>query len=85
MKLWLTASEQQQGPSLATAAGATPAVAFEPRGRGLLVVDDRGGVFSWPTAVSAWQRRACQVAGRNLTLAEWARDIPGLPFAAVCP
>jgi WD40 repeat protein/DNA-binding SARP family transcriptional activator len=85
VKLWLTASEQQQGPNLHTAAGATPAIAFEPGGRGLLALDDRGRAFTWPTAVDVWQRRACQVAGRNLTPSEWARYVAALPFAAVCP
>jgi hypothetical protein len=28
--------------------------------------------------------RACRLAGRDLTPAEWAADIPGYPYRQVC-
>ncbi len=87
VKLWFTAGLQQDGPRLATDAGATSAAAFEPGGQGLIVVDDHGGAFSWPTSLNAWEHDACAVAGRNLTRAEWAQYVDGVGgprYMAVC-
>ncbi len=85
IKLWFTAGLQQEGPRLAADPGSTPAAAFEPGGGGLLVVDDRGGAFTWPTSLTAWQQRACSLAGRDLTRAEWAEFVGGPPYTTVCP
>ena len=56
-----------------------------PAARSLLVVDDHGNGFTWPTSLAAWEQRACTVAGRNLTRAEWTRYLPGHPYTRVCP
>jgi DNA-binding SARP family transcriptional activator/WD40 repeat protein len=85
IKLWFTAGLQQEGPRLAADPNSTSAAAFEPGGGDLLVVDDRGGGFTWPTSLAVWQQRACSLAGRNLTRAEWAQFVGGPPYAAVCP
>jgi WD40 repeat protein len=84
VKVWFTAGLQQEGPRLAADPGATSAARFEPGGRDLLVVDDRGGAFAWPTSLAAWQQDACALAGRNLTRAEWAQFVAGPPYATVC-
>jgi WD40 repeat protein/DNA-binding SARP family transcriptional activator len=85
VKIWFTRSLQQEGPRLAADLGATPAAAFEAGGNVLLVVDDRGGAFAWPASLDAWERRACSVAGRNLTRAEWAQFVAGPAYTSVCP
>jgi len=85
IKLWFTAGLQQDGPRLASDAGSTPAAAFDPRGGGLLVVDDRGGAFTWPTELAAWEQRACMIAGRNLTRTEWTELVGGPSYTGVCP
>ena len=54
VKMWFTAGLQQEGPRLAADPGATAAAAFELGGKDLLVVDDRGGAFAWPTSPAAW-------------------------------
>ncbi len=84
IKVWFTAGLQQEGPRLAADPDATSAVAFDPGGKDLLVVDDRGGAFAWPTSLPAWQQDACTLAGRNLTRAEWAQFVAGRPYTAVC-
>jgi len=83
VKLWFEPTLQQEGPALHTDAG-TAAVAFAARGRGLLDVQDTGRAFSWPTALSDWEARACQVAGRNFTREEWVRLVAQPRFAPVC-
>ena len=35
--------------------------------------------------VRTWERFACQVAGRNLTRAEWHDLLPNRPYETVCP
>jgi WD40 repeat protein len=84
VKVWFTAGLQQEGPRLPVDPGATSAAAFEPRGEKLLVVDDRGAAFAWPTSLASWQQDACTLAGRNLTRAEWAQFVTGPPYSAIC-
>src|SRR6185437_10228719 len=84
VKLWFYATLQQEGPALRTDAGATAAVAFAAHGHGLLDVEDTGRGFSWPTSLSDWEARACQVAGRNFTREEWVRLVAQPGYAPVC-
>jgi len=85
IKLWFTAGRQPEGPRLVSDPDATSAAAFEPGGRGLLVVDDRGRAFTWPTALATWEERACTIAGRNLTRTEWTELVGGPSYTNVCP
>jgi hypothetical protein len=39
----------------------------------------------WPTSLAAWEHYACQVAGRDITPAEWANVLPDRPYEHVCP
>jgi WD40 repeat protein len=84
IKLWFTSTLQQEGTTFATEPGATTA-AFEPNGGNLLVVDDHGSAFTWPTSPTTWEQRACAIAGRELTRQEWARFVPGQSYTNVCP
>ncbi|HSC03853.1 MAG TPA: BTAD domain-containing putative transcriptional regulator [Solirubrobacteraceae bacterium] len=84
IKVWFTAGLQQEA-KLASGPDATSAAAFEPGGRALLVVDDHGGAFAWPTSLTAWQQDACALAGRNLTRAEWTQFVAGPRYTSVCP
>jgi WD40 repeat protein len=85
VKLWSTSTLQQEGPTLVTDPGATSTPAFEPGGSALLTIDDLGNAFTWPMSLSAWEQHACAVAARNLTRQEWARFVPEVPYATVCP
>jgi len=60
-----------------------PVTMFEPDGR-LLIVLLESAVQS-PTDVQTWERFACQVAGRDLTRAEWHDLLPTQPHISVCP
>ena len=85
VKLWSSPTLEQEGTALTAEQGAATTAAFEPGGKELLAVDDHGNGFTWPTSLAAWERRACTVAGRNLTRAEWTRYVPGYSYARVCP
>jgi WD40 repeat protein len=84
VKIWFTGSLEQEGPRLAAGPDATAATAFEPGGQGLLAVDDHGDAFTWPMSLTSWEQRACSLAGRNLTRAEWAQFVAGPRYATVC-
>ena len=43
-----------------------------------------GTATDWPTSVDAWERYACQVAGRDFTHAEWENALPNRPYRQVC-
>jgi WD40 repeat protein/DNA-binding SARP family transcriptional activator len=85
VKLWSAPTLQQEGPDLSADQGSTSALSFDPRADLLLAVDDLGNSYTWPASLSAWEKRACAVAGRNLTAKEWSRFVPELPYARVCP
>jgi WD40 repeat protein len=48
-----------------------------------LVADARAGL-RYPMNPSLWLRAACDVAGRDLTRAEWERYLPGRPWEPTC-
>ena len=85
VKLWASSTLQQEGTGLTTEQGVATSAMFEPGGKGLLAVDGHGHGFTWPTSLTAWEQRACAVAGRSLTHAEWTRYLPGQSYTQVCP
>jgi hypothetical protein len=85
VRLWFTGTLQQPGATLGAVQGAGSTAAFSSDGRTLVGVDDRGHGFAWPVSVAGWTRRACAVAGRDLTRPEWSRFVPGRPYARICP
>ena len=84
VKLWFAKTLQQEGPGLGADPGATATVAFAPGSGELLATDSDSHVFAWPTSLEAWERRACSLAGRNLTRAQWAQYVAGSRYTSVC-
>jgi WD40 repeat protein len=60
------------------------AVAFIRDGSHLLSISGDGHGRVWDLRPSEWLRRACAIAGRNLTRAEWQESLPDRPYAPVC-
>jgi WD40 repeat protein/class 3 adenylate cyclase/energy-coupling factor transporter ATP-binding protein EcfA2 len=81
--LWDLESRKRLGISFALETGSIPVVRFAPNGD--LVIDNLADTAVWPTGLDAWERFACQVAGRDLTRAEWADLLPNRPYQHVCP
>jgi len=50
----------------------------------IAVLGDRERVMSYPVTTSAWLQTACDIAGRDLTRAEWDRYLPGREYRATC-
>jgi WD40 repeat protein len=88
--LWDVPSRRPIGGPLTDTTGTPPAfgpnyVTFDPTGRAVHVVDARGTLRRWDVGPADWAARACQVANRQLTTAEWAAALPNRRYRAVCP
>ncbi len=44
-----------------------------------------GALHSWDLDPASWVRRACTIAGRDMTPEEWRRVLPDRPYRHVCP
>jgi WD40 repeat protein len=60
------------------------AAIFTPDGHQVFVVSETGSGWAWDVDPSDWETRACQIAGRSLTLREWREFIPDRPYHATC-
>jgi WD40 repeat protein/DNA-binding SARP family transcriptional activator len=53
-------------------------------GKQVFAVSGDGTVLLWNVDPAAWEARACRIAHRNLTRAEWHDFLPSLPYRKVC-
>ncbi|WP_377642440.1 BTAD domain-containing putative transcriptional regulator [Oryzobacter terrae] len=85
VRLWdgRTGAYQSGVPLPGPVPGAT--VAYLPDGAGLVVSAVDGRTWTVDTRAAHWVERACRLAGRNLTLAEWRQFVPGRPYEVTCP
>ena len=82
VRLWDLERQEAFGPSIATTGGF---VDLSDDGRWLAIADD-SGISIWSLDPTDWAESACQIAGRNLTRAEWDRYLPsGEPYHGTCP
>jgi WD40 repeat protein len=72
------------GSSFRGGAGAVTALAFSPDGMVLAFGTDGGTVSVWDLDVAHWIARACELAGRNLTLDEWDTYIKDPEYRKTC-
>jgi WD40 repeat protein len=59
-------------------------VAFSSDGQFLASASLDGVISLWNLNFAAWQAQACQQAGRNLSLAEWAQYFGSVPYHKTC-
>jgi hypothetical protein len=69
----------------AMASGSDVAVATRDNGQTVVTFTEDDGVRLWDISPRVVLEHACDVAGRNLTPAEWSDVLPNLPFARTCP
>jgi WD40 repeat protein len=70
--------------SLLPYGGNFPYAEFSPHGRWIVVADPSGQAWIWPATTAGWRAYACQVAGRELTSAEWSTFLPDRPEQPIC-
>jgi WD40 repeat protein len=87
-RLWDTATGLPLGPQLAfddTQLRQT-SLAFTPAGDSLVTAGPLDTAIIWELDPERLADRACELAGRNLTLGEWERYMPeGSPYRTSCP
>ncbi len=81
--LWDLRSRRRVGDKFQPPPDVIPQVAFEPNGR--LLMTENGHAIEWPVDRPTLQRRACQIAGRDLTRDQWADILPTRPYRPLCP
>jgi WD40 repeat protein len=83
--LWDVATLQPIGPPL-TNEDRVWSVAFSPDGRALASGGQGNGkIILRDVSPESWQKQACQMVTRNLTLTEWERYLGGEPYQVTCP
>jgi WD40 repeat protein len=88
-----TASVRHLGPGaaagmtldLGASSRADVEVAVRDEGRTVVTLTEDRGVQLWPVSPAVLLDQACDVAGRDLTPAEWSAALPTLPYARTCP
>lgn len=83
LRLWDRASGRAIGTPLEAHDDYTRSIAWLDREH-LLTGSSGGVLIAWDMAPADWAVRACELAGRDLTRAEWARYLPGQPYRKTC-
>jgi class 3 adenylate cyclase/WD40 repeat protein len=83
LRLWDRASGRALAPPLAGHAAFTRAVVWSAADQ-LLTGSFTGTLIAWDLAPAHWVDRACTLAGRDLTRAEWTRYLPDEPYRRTC-
>jgi WD40 repeat protein len=84
MRLFDLRSQRPVGAPLPGMPSRPVAPLFTPDGAFLFAISDAGRAYRWDVRPSAWARRACAVAGRTLTRAEWSDVLPDREYAPAC-
>jgi WD40 repeat protein len=83
-QLWDIPSRRPIGTALRGAANHPVSAAFVDRGNHLVTLHDNGRGYLWDIRPRYWARRACEIAGRTLTRAEWHNTLPRRDYAPAC-
>ena len=80
--LWDVATRQRIGELVGR--GLPFELAFSPDSKSLASTWYSNSLIVWELDLQAWRRRACEIAGRNLTSAEWSQYVGAEPYRRTC-
>jgi WD40 repeat protein len=60
-------------------------IAYRPDSKALVIASTDGRTWTADTRINQWDDRACAIAGRNLSLAEWEEYFPNVRYERTCP
>ena len=83
-QLWDIPSGRPIGTPLPGDPNHPVSAAFVEGGTHLVTLDDNGRGYVWDVQPHSWARRACAIAGRTLTRAEWQNALPERDYAPAC-
>ncbi|MBL8636762.1 MAG: hypothetical protein JNM40_26290 [Myxococcales bacterium] len=84
LRLWDVSSQQALGPGLLGHVRSATAVLQSPDGTKAYTVSLDGSLRVWDLSVSSWLRRACRLAGRDLSREERARFVGDVALPPLC-
>ena len=86
VQLWDVATSEQIGDVLNPGSGAVSSMAFSPAGKTLAAADGNGPARLWDVAyLQDTASYLCASAAQFVTRDEWAENVQGIPYQAVCP
>jgi WD40 repeat protein len=84
VQLWSVERRQPVLPDLSAPRGQIYKVMVASDASRLVWVSEGYDPIVWDARLDSWLARACRIANRDLTEAEWSRFLPGEPHAPVC-
>jgi WD domain, G-beta repeat len=83
-RLWDLTTYQALGAPLPGQADHPAAAQFTPDGTHLIAAYDTGRAYRWDVRSATWNLKACTLAGRRLSRAEWADLLPRHEYEPAC-
>jgi WD40 repeat protein len=85
IRLWDILSGQPIGLPILGHDSTIDRLAFSPGGQFLASMSAEGPIRIWDMSPESWHARACVIANRNLTEAEWTAYLGEEPYRKTCP
>jgi WD40 repeat protein len=85
IQLWDIPSQRKIGPPLVAHTGFVTMLVMVDGNSLISAGNGDDLVLHWQVSDQSWLERACHIANRNLTRAEWKRFIGSAPYAKTCP
>jgi len=82
--LWDVRTQKPLGTRLTLEPDVFVSAAFAPDGTHVFAVSQAGRGVRWDVRPATWSRRACLIAGRELTRAEWREALPERSSSRIC-